>query len=176
MCAFMGGITFLRRWLHLKVLQSKIYQCFNTKEILMPWSYISFCFNPLMCVSRNPQTTEKKQDDLSTAPQKTLPVITQYSKQHLESWKDNIFKLQQALHTLSFQVSYQNLDSIWRCGLTRKGNPTVEIRPSWDHLISKIGFPRLVRWHLYIESAPPPPPPPPRGILWCAFWSKLPQL
>ena len=30
----------------------------------------------------------------------------------------------------------------------------VEIRRSWDHLISTMGFPILVRWHLYIEWAP----------------------
>ena len=30
----------------------------------------------------------------------------------------------------------------------------MEIRRSYDHLISKMGFPILVRWHLYIESGP----------------------
>ena len=34
------------------------------------------------------------------------------------------------------------------------GNPIVEIRRSYDRLISKMGFPMLVRWHLYIESGP----------------------
>ena len=33
-------------------------------------------------------------------------------------------------------------------------NPIVEIRWSYDHLISKMGFPILVRWHLYVELAP----------------------
>ena len=46
----------------------------------------------------------------------------------------------------------QGADSIWRCNLTTIGNPTVEIRRSYDHLISTMGFPILVRWHLYIES------------------------
>ena len=32
----------------------------------------------------------------------------------------------------------------------------MEIRRSYDRLISKMGFPMLVRWHLYIESAPRP--------------------
>ena len=32
------------------------------------------------------------------------------------------------------------------------GNPIVEIRRSYDRLISTMGFPKLVRWHLYIES------------------------
>ena len=32
------------------------------------------------------------------------------------------------------------------------GNPTVEIRRSYDRLISTMRFPILVRWHLYIES------------------------
>ena len=30
----------------------------------------------------------------------------------------------------------------------------MEIRRSWDRLISTMGFPTLVRWHLYIESGP----------------------
>ena len=30
----------------------------------------------------------------------------------------------------------------------------MEIRRSYDRLISTMGFPILVRWHLYIESAP----------------------
>ena len=34
------------------------------------------------------------------------------------------------------------------------GNPILEIRRSYDRLISKMGFPILVRCHLYIESRP----------------------
>ena len=45
-------------------------------------------------------------------------------------------------------------DSIQRCHLTNIGNPIVEIRPSYDRLISTMGFPILVRRHLYIESGP----------------------
>ena len=33
-------------------------------------------------------------------------------------------------------------------------NPIVEIRRSYDRLISTMGFPILVRWHLYIELGP----------------------
>ena len=43
-------------------------------------------------------------------------------------------------------------DSIWRCHLTSTGNLVLEIRWSQDRLISTMGFPILVRWHLYIES------------------------
>ena len=43
-------------------------------------------------------------------------------------------------------------DSIWRCHLTSIGNLIMEIRRSYDRLISTMGFPILVRWHLYIES------------------------
>ena len=48
----------------------------------------------------------------------------------------------------------QGSDSIqrWWC-LTNIGNPIVEIRRPSDRLISTIGIPILVRWHLYIESA-----------------------
>ena len=50
-------------------------------------------------------------------------------------------------------MSYnQGGDSIKRCHLTSIGNPTVEIRRSYDRLISTMGFPILVRWHFYIES------------------------
>ena len=38
--------------------------------------------------------------------------------------------------------------------LTSIGNPTGEIRRSYDRLISTMGFPILERWHLYIESGP----------------------
>ena len=41
-------------------------------------------------------------------------------------------------------------DSIWRLCLTSIGNPIVEIRRSYDRLISTMGFPILVRY-LYIE-------------------------
>ena len=45
-------------------------------------------------------------------------------------------------------------DSVWRQHLTSIGNTIVEIRRLYDRLISKMGFPILVRWHLYIESGP----------------------
>ena len=48
----------------------------------------------------------------------------------------------------------QGQDSISRCRLTSIENPIVEIRRSLDRLISTMGFPILVRWHLYIESRP----------------------
>ena len=38
--------------------------------------------------------------------------------------------------------------------LTSIGNPMEEIRRSYDRLISTMGFPILVRCHLYIESGP----------------------
>ena len=44
--------------------------------------------------------------------------------------------------------------SIYKCHLTNVGNPIVEIRRSYDRLISTMGYPILVRWHLYIESGP----------------------
>ena len=36
------------------------------------------------------------------------------------------------------------------------GNAIVEIRRSYDRLISTMGFPLLIRWHLYIESGSKP--------------------
>ena len=51
-------------------------------------------------------------------------------------------------------IKRQGPDSIKRCHLTSIGNPIVEIRRSYDRLISTMGFPILVRRHLYIESGP----------------------
>ena len=48
----------------------------------------------------------------------------------------------------------QGADSIKRYHLTSIWNPIVEIRRSYDRLISTMGFPILVRWHFYIESGP----------------------
>ena len=48
----------------------------------------------------------------------------------------------------------QGANSIQRYHLTSIGNPIMEIRRSYDHLISTMGFPILVRWHLHIESGP----------------------
>ena len=42
--------------------------------------------------------------------------------------------------------------AIWTCLLTSKRNPIVEIRRSYDCLISTIWFPLLVRWHLSIDG------------------------
>ena len=60
---------------------------------------------------------------------------------------------------------HQGPDSIQRCHLTSIGNPIVEIRRSYDRLISTMGFPILVRWYLYIESGPRPSWPPCRPTL-----------
>ena len=54
-------------------------------------------------------------------------------------------------------------DSIKIWNLTSIGNTIVEIRRSYNRLISTMGFPILVRWHLYIESGP-----------WCFVQSKWP--
>ena len=44
-----------------------------------------------------------------------------------------------------------SLDSIWKCHLTNIGNPIVEIRRSWNRLISTLEFPILIGCDLYIE-------------------------
>ena len=71
------------------------------------------------------------------APHNTPPCITKTSstQQHSTNGK-------------------QGPDSMRRCCLTSIGNPTVEIRRSYDRLISTMGFPILEKWHLYIESRP----------------------
>ena len=51
------------------------------------------------------------------------------------------------------QLGHQEADSIWKCHLTSIGNPAVEIRRSYDRLISTMGFPILLGWHLHIESS-----------------------
>ena len=61
---------------------------------------------------------------------------------------------------------YLGPDSIKRCRLTCIGNPIVEIRRSYDRLISTMGFPILVRRHLYIEAGP---------CVLCCFGKTLPE-
>ena len=48
----------------------------------------------------------------------------------------------------------QGVDSMWRCYLTNIGNSIMDLRPSANCLIYTMGFPILVRWHLYIGSGP----------------------
>ena len=43
---------------------------------------------------------------------------------------------------------------LWDASPIDSGNPIMEIRRSHDRLISIMGFPIPVRWHLYIESGP----------------------
>ena len=59
-------------------------------------------------------------------------------------------------------------DSIKKiCHLTSIGISIVEIRRSYERLISTMGFPILIRWHLYIESGP--------SLFHCLFsgWSTI---
>ena len=42
----------------------------------------------------------------------------------------------------------------YKDGLSSYGSPMLKIRRSWDHLTFNMGIPILVRWHLYIETAP----------------------
>ena len=67
----------------------------------------------------------------------------------------NIFRVSKNnLGWLDLWEGYQGVDSIYRCHPASIGNPIKEIRQSYDRLISTMGFPILVRWHLYIESGP----------------------
>ena len=43
---------------------------------------------------------------------------------------------------------------IYKCRLTTIGNPIVEIRRSYDRLLSTMWFPTLLKQHLYTESVP----------------------
>ena len=56
--------------------------------------------------------------------------------------------------SVASKVDVLGPDSIYRWHLTSIGNPIVEIRRSYDRLISTMGFPIPVRRHLYIESGP----------------------
>ena len=51
-------------------------------------------------------------------------------------------------------ASFLGADLVQRCHLTSTGNPVVEIRWSSDGLMSTMGFPIMVRRHLYTESWP----------------------
>ena len=65
-----------------------------------------------------------------------------------------IFSNKYNLFDMKATLRHLGPDSINRCHLTSIGNPIVEIRRSYDRLISTMGFPILVRRHLYIESGP----------------------
>ena len=56
--------------------------------------------------------------------------------------------------TIILTAHCQGPNSIKRWPLTSIGNPIIDIRRSYDRLIFIMGFPLLVRWHLYIESGP----------------------
>ena len=43
---------------------------------------------------------------------------------------------------------------MWGCCLADVGVPIVERRRPYDRLLSTVGFPVLVGWHLYIVSSP----------------------
>ena len=64
------------------------------------------------------------------------------------------------MYPLMTRVSYlvgnrsSGADSIQRYHLTSIGNLIVEMRRSYDRLISTMGLHMLVRWQLYIESVP----------------------
>ena len=60
-------------------------------------------------------------------------------------------------------------DSIKGCHLTSIGNPIVEIRRSYDRLISTMGFPILLRWHLFINQGPD-------YLISMLFYSQIPAL
>ena len=76
---------------------------------------------------------------------------------HYSSYKTECkINMENHCRLVLFITSFENLgpDSINRSHLTSIRNPIVEIRRSYDRLISTMGFPLPVRWHLYIESGP----------------------
>ena len=75
--------------------------------------------------------------------------------QHWEMTESiKIYYIRSQRDLAQLDLSILGLDSIWRWHLTSIGNPIVEIRRSYERLISTMGFPILVRWQLYIESGP----------------------
>ena len=74
------------------------------------------------------------------------PLDEEQRKKHIE--------VRRQPHWMDSKDSTLGAESIKRCHLTSIGNPIVEIRRSYDRLISTMGFPILVRRHLYIESGP----------------------
>ena len=66
-------------------------------------------------------------------------------------FKGNPYTWKSGLH---IEIKSLEVGSIQRGHLTTIRNPIVDIRWSYHHLISTMGFPILARWHLYIESGP----------------------
>ena len=73
----------------------------------------------------------------------------------LEIWRYYDLAEKAGCHLINFTNGHQGADSIKRCHLTSIGNPIVEIRRSYNRLISTMRFPILVRWHLYLLNQPP---------------------
>ena len=56
---------------------------------------------------------------------------------------------------INLLVQCTGADFILKYCLTNTGIPIMEIRGTYDCLISTKGFPMLIRWHLYIQSEVP---------------------
>ena len=75
--------------------------------------------------------------------------LIQWSDNHRDDLSVTTFPLHHSLPTVHPGGSFNIKMSSYQIG-----NPIVEIRRSYDRLISTMGFPILVRLHLYIELGP----------------------
>ena len=96
--------------------------------------------------------------DMGSANERTcytvMPsLIGQAQTQNVNSMADDALAPRISAAIGKPRISSLGADSIKRCHLTRIEYPIVEIKQSYDHLISTMGFPLLVRWHLHIEQA-----------------------
>ena len=112
---------------------------------------------------------QRTDTSLLVMAQTTWPVASKFTSKPLIVlyikvicfWYSKYYTLQVSALHIDDMVSVNSVladalgpDSIYRWHLTSIGNPIMEIRQSYDRLISTMGFPILVRCHLYIESGP----------------------
>ena len=75
---------------------------------------------------------------------------------HWDNWRTKKYDVKYVWRdsVVTYVTLLLGSDKIQRSHLTSIWNPIVEIRRSYDRHISTMGFPILVRQHLYIESVP----------------------
>ena len=108
------------------------------------------CFPGTGAIVRLPQCQRSKPDGygkisqcITTTKHSKAKTVCIFLGIYCRYWT---FRVKNVIHICRFQ----GLDSIWRF-LTSTGDLNVEIRRSYDHLFSTMGFPILVRWHIYVE-------------------------
>ena len=91
---------------------------------------------------------------LGNSSTQTEGVLICYDKDHILQNADEIFSVVYPVVMCILWTENLGPDSILRWHLTSIGNPIVEKRRFYDHPISTMGFPILLRWHFILNRDP----------------------